>query len=163
MSSSFLRITTSTFVAPPARTSAVTYDPVMVPTGSKVAVTAWGLWDGRTNIVLGVTGLTPGHAYGAHLHQEPCGDEPEDAGPHYQNEVDPVQPSVDPAYANPENEVWLDFTPDADGEAVAMTSVGWRPTGSERRSVVIHAHHTATGEGEAGTAGERLACVTVRA
>ncbi|MBB5922566.1 Cu-Zn family superoxide dismutase [Actinoalloteichus hoggarensis] len=160
--SSFFRINTSTFVPPPASTSAVTYDPVMVPPGAKVAVTAWGLWDGRTNITFGITGLIPGHAYGAHLHESPCGDEPADAGSHYQHVIDPVQPSVDPAYANPRNEVWLDFVPDSEGEAVVMTSVGWRVAGDEPRSVVIHAEHTATGVGEAGTAGERLACVTVR-
>ena len=36
------------------------------------------------------------------------------AGPTFQNVVDPVQPSVDPAYANPENEIWLDFRTDDD-------------------------------------------------
>ena len=75
---------------------------------------------------------------------------------------DPVQPSVDPAYANPQNEVWLDLTTDGEGAGSATTTVAW---GFERapraQSVVIHAMPTATGAGRAGTAGDRAACVTV--
>ena len=39
------------------------------------------------------------------------------AGPHFQNVIDPVRPSSNPAYANPGNEIWLDFTTDEEGDA----------------------------------------------
>jgi len=69
---------------------------------------------------------------------------------------------VDPAYANPENEIWLDFTTDAEGAASAETTVEWTfPADRRAASVIIHAMPTATAPGEAGTAGDRAACVTV--
>ncbi|AOS65939.1 Cu/Zn superoxide dismutase [Actinoalloteichus hymeniacidonis] len=158
----FLRVNTAEFAETLTESTAVTYESATVPVGGEVAVTSWRYGREGTRIILGVSGLVPNRAYGAHLHVEPCGADPTDAGPHYQHVVDPVQPSVDPAYANPENEVWLDFVTNDDGEAITTTTVQWRPEGLGRRSVVIHEHHTATGHGEAGTAGARLACVTVR-
>jgi hypothetical protein len=47
----------------------------------------------------------------------PCGAAASAAGPHYQHKRDPqasaTAPSVDASYANPQNEVWLDLTTDA--------------------------------------------------
>jgi Cu-Zn family superoxide dismutase len=58
---------------------------------------------------------------------------------------DPVQPSVDPAHANPENEIWLDLTTDADGAGGATTTVPWGfESGRRARSVVVHAMPPAT-------------------
>lgn len=75
---------------------------------------------------------------------------------------DPVQPSVDPAHANPENEIWLDLTTDADGAGGATTTVPWGfESGRRARSVVVHAMPPATDPGRAGTAGARAACITV--
>jgi Cu-Zn family superoxide dismutase len=69
---------------------------------------------------------------------------------------------VNPAYANPHNEVWLDFTADTTGAASAESVQDWRfASGSPARSLVLHAQHTRTGEGEAGTAGPRVACLTL--
>ena len=68
-----------------------------------------------TTVTPAVPGLDDEHSYGAHVHAELCGPRGDAAGPHFQNVVDPVQPGVDPAYANPENEIWLDLTTDADG------------------------------------------------
>lgn len=145
---------------------AVTHDEELVPAGAEVTVTvAETRWKYRkgTRVDLEVAGLVPGHEYGAHLHTDPCGPDPADSGPHYQNIVDPGAdgPSVDPRYANPWNEVWLDFTADEAGEGAATATVGWRVRPGEASSVVIHEHHTATGHGEAGTAGARVACVNV--
>jgi superoxide dismutase, Cu-Zn family len=105
--------------------------------------------------------LLPNRAYGAHVHVKKCGAAPADAGPHYQNVVDPKQPSVDPAYANPRNEIWLDVHTDRHGFAFTSSTVDWRFTDRHAQSVVVHNEHTHTKPGEAGTAGPRLACVNV--
>jgi superoxide dismutase, Cu-Zn family len=56
------------------------------------------------------------------------------------------------------NEIWLDFTADAQGNGFAVATVDWQfPDPRRLRSVVIHEHHTHTD----GTAGARLACITV--
>ncbi|SNQ50675.1 Superoxide dismutase [Frankia canadensis] len=138
---------------------AVTYDPGMVPVGAAVGVLASR--GPRTVVGLAVHGLAPTHTFGAHVHQKACGASGADAGPHYQNVSDPTQPSVDPTFANPRNEVWLDLTTDAAGSAVAFAVVNWdfRPGGAH--SVVIHEHATASAAGQAGMAGDRLACVNV--
>jgi Cu-Zn family superoxide dismutase len=111
-----------------------------------------------------VRGLQPDRVYGAHVHTNPCGASPDDAGPHYQREVDPAGPGVDPHYANAENEIWLDFTTDATGAGSAETTVAWELPDDRRLpgSVVIHSTGTNTGPGVAGTAGARVACITIK-
>jgi len=136
----------------------VTYRPDAVPVGARATVLSVPVAR-TTTVVLVVRGLTPHQHYGAHVHTRPCGPAPTDAGPHYQNVVDPIQPSTDPAYANPSNEVWLDLTTDARGAAIVNSTVDWTFRGAG--ALVIHEHHTHTAPGEAGTAGARLACVTV--
>ncbi|AZM44485.1 superoxide dismutase [Streptomyces sp. WAC 06738] len=138
----------------------LTYDPALVPAGAGIGVVEVGR-HGTTHLRLTLTGLIPDRTYGAHVHTQPCGSTPDEAGPHYQNEPDPVQPSVDPAYANPDNEVWLDFTTDLRGNAEATARQDWRFRPGEARSVVIHEHATTTHPGEAGMAGARLACLSV--
>jgi Cu-Zn family superoxide dismutase len=141
--------------------AAVTYDEALVPAGTRGAVSSRS-GDGSTTVMLALRGLEPERRYGAHVHSEPCGETGADAGPHFQYEVDPVQPSVDPQYANPDNEIWLDLTTDGTGAGSAETTVAWEfPDDLRPRSVVIHAMPTATGPGEAGTAGDRAACITV--
>lgn len=138
----------------------LTYDTELVPAGAGIAVVEVAR-DGRTSVRLGLTGLLPDRTYGAHVHTAPCAPDPDAAGPHYQNRPDPVQPSVDPAYANPENEVWLDFTTDGRGSAHVSARQDWRFRMGEARSVVVHEHATMTHPGEAGMAGARLACLSV--
>lgn len=140
---------------------AITYDTDLVPVDSQVSVSEVELPDGGTTVVLSVLGLHPDHEYGAHVHVNGCGQTPAEAGPHFQNEPDPVTPSVDPAFANPDNEVWLDFVTDAAGDGASTATVDWQFGDRPAGSVVIHAMHTHTDEGEAGTAGARLACVNV--
>lgn len=140
---------------------AVTYDQELVKAGSRGAVSAQS-GDGSTSVTLAVRGLEPDREYGAHAHTQPCGETGDAAGPHFQNVVDPVQPSTDPQYANPENEIWLDLTTDSTGAGSAETTVGWEfPDDRRAHSVVIHAMETATAPGKAGTAGSRAACITV--
>lgn len=137
----------------------ITYRPDLVPVGAHAAVVS--LPTTGTTVLLGVRGLLPERRYGAHVHTRACGPAPTDAGPHFQHVVDPVQPSVDPAYANPENEIWLDFTTDRRGNAFAVAAVDWRFAERRGGSVVVHETHTHTTPGQAGTAGARLACITV--
>jgi Cu-Zn family superoxide dismutase len=141
---------------------AITYNPQLVPAGATAKVTSSTEGNSST-VTLAVTGLVPNRAYGSHAHQKPCGPAAADSGPHFQHKADPVNPSVDPAYANPQNEVWLDFTTDAQGAAsVTATQAEWAFTDQAApQSVVIHAMTTATEPGKAGTAGDRVGCVTV--
>lgn len=139
---------------------AVTYDPDLVPVGSLVGVATVTEEEGMVT-ELKVRGLVPDREYGAHVHVNPCGATGDDAGPHYQHVRDPKQPSTDPAYANPENEIWLDFTTDDEGEAEVTSAVKFTLGDRVPGSVVLHEHHTGTEEGEAGTAGGRIACITL--
>lgn len=140
--------------------NASTYDPALVPVGAQAAVAAY-TWPFGTTTVLAVTGLVPRRTYGAHVHVNSCGADPADAGPHVQFVEDPVQPSVDPRYANPRNEIWLDFRTDANGVGYAVSTVYWPITAKDAGAVVIHEHRTGRGRGHAGMAGARLACLTV--
>ena len=138
---------------------AYSYDAERVPSGARVAVlSVSGPRQTRTFLV--VHGLQPGQAYGAHLHTNACGASPAAAGPHYQQVPDPVQPSTDPAFANPENEVWLDVHTDAAGSGMSRSYNRW-VFHTPPRSLVLHAEHTRTEPGKAGTAGARLACLNL--
>ena len=143
--------------------AAITYDPAVVPAGATAGLTITDLPYG-TEVRMTATGLVPHRAYGAHLHTMPCTAIPDAAGPHYQNHQDPTQPSVNPVYANPKNEIWLDFTADATGAGTAVSTHGWDfdPT-RPPRALILHAEQTHTTAGEAGKAGERAACLTLPA
>lgn len=140
---------------------AVTYNTELVPVAGRVQVKEELRRDGGTRIELRLRDLAANRTYGAHVHTKPCGKLPTDAGPHYQDELDPKQPSVDPKYANAENEVWLDVNTNGDGSARSIAVVDWRFRAGGARSVVLHETATSTHEGHAGTAGARLACVNV--
>jgi Cu-Zn family superoxide dismutase len=146
--------------APMAR--AVTYNAKLVPEGSWVRVKEMVHGNWGTRVHLKVKGLVPDRTYGAHVHTKPCGKQPASSGPHYQNKLDPKKPSVDSQFANPNNEVWLDFTTDKNGAGYATAKVPWQFRHGGARSVVIHESVTATQNGRAGMAGPRLACVNVR-
>lgn len=150
----------------PKGNTAITYEPRIVPAGSTAQVTVTRVANGL-QVRLAVTGMLPRRTYGAHLHTKPCvPGAPAGAGPHYQHNADPKAsaspPSVDPSYANPRNEVWLDFTADRTGAATTTAVLPWsfdelKPP----RSVVVHTSRTRTEEGFAGTAGDRVACLTL--
>jgi Cu-Zn family superoxide dismutase len=156
-----------TFLPYRAGATAITYDPAVVPAGATARLTITRLPYG-TDVRLAVSGLVPSRAYGAHLHTQPCTAIPDEAGPHYQNHHDPAAvaspPSVNPVYANPRNEIWLDFTADATGAATTGSSHGWQfDPAAPPRSLVLHAEQTHTAPGEAGKAGPRAACLTLPA
>jgi len=142
---------------------ALTYDPMLVPESGKVRVTitADGTGNGKAQeVVLAVAGFQPSRPFGGHLHTNGCGPSGEDAGPPYQHTVDPAatpeHPSTDPAYANPQNEVWLDFTTDGSGVATSSAAHPW-PFDPNRppRSLIIATDKAAD------KAGARLACVNL--
>jgi Cu-Zn family superoxide dismutase len=143
--------------------AAVTYNPALVPVGAGAHIVT-SSEAGRSTVTLELTGLVPNRQYGAHAHAKACGPAPADSGPHVQHEKDPVTPSVDPAFANPRNEVWLDVTTDAQGNATSTSTVDWEFTGASRpNAVVVHAMPTSSEPGKAGTAGDRVACVSLPA
>ena len=133
-----------------------------IPAGATARVQAVYDASGGTLVTLHVWGLQANTEYGAHAHVNSCGLTGSAAGPHFQNVPDPVLPSVDPAYANPDNEIWLDLTTDADGNGAAQTRVDWQFQPDRRaHSVIIHIQHTHVGPPNPGFAGARLACLTV--
>ncbi|GAA1019950.1 MULTISPECIES: superoxide dismutase [Amycolatopsis] len=158
-----LRFTTAhgTFAAYTPGSQAVTYRPDLVPSGARAHVSALSGSRVGTTTVLVISGLLPQHEYGAHAHVNSCGATGDAAGGHFQHVPDPVKPSVDPAYANPRNEIWLDFTTDRSGIGHATSIVDWKFGERRAKSVVIHETHTHTNPGHAGTAGGRLACLNV--
>ncbi|GAA2878415.1 hypothetical protein GCM10010517_40440 [Streptosporangium fragile] len=142
-------------LAPPApRAAAIVYDTALVPAGAAVRVTA------ESGAVLAastvtVSGMLPHRTYGVHLHVNPCGRTPDDAGPHYRQ-------SHSHTHASAETEVWLDVTTDAGGGGTATATQDWAfQPGRPPRSLVIHAEPTRTSGAEAGSAGPRVACVTL--
>jgi superoxide dismutase, Cu-Zn family len=153
-------------LAPPERaTTAFTYNPALAPEGAEVSVEVRGE-GGGTAVDLEVSGLLPDRGYAAHAHVNPCGATGDAAGPHFQNSVDPAaapgKPSTDPAYANPQNEIWLDLRTDGDGDGESTAQVPFVFADRAPASVVIHeAEATATEPGRAGSAGARLACLSV--
>ena len=137
---------------PAPKASAIVYDTALAPAGASVNATAESGAVLATSTVT-VAGLLPNRTYGVHLHVNPCGLKPEDAGPHYQHAH---------THASADNEVWLDLTTDASGYATATATQDWAfVPGRLPRSLVIHAEKTATAGAQAGTAGPRIACVTL--
>ncbi|SDK22899.1 superoxide dismutase family protein [Nonomuraea jiangxiensis] len=135
-----------------ADTSAIAYDRKLAPKGSQASVTAESTAkETRTSLV--VEGLRPNRTYGAHLHAKPCGKRPDDSGPHFQHH---------PGQINPASEVWLDIKTNASGTGRSTARNEWAldPT-KLPGSLVIHAKPTVTSGPKVGTAGDRVACLTL--
>lgn len=113
---------------------------------------------GQTIVTLHLKGFgaaAEGQTFGAHAHVNSCGATGAAAGPHYTH--------PDTALELEDREIWLDYTVDDGGNARALAKRDWTivPTSAApdgARSVIFHAlptnHHD-------GTAGTRLACITV--
>ncbi|MFB9904483.1 superoxide dismutase family protein [Allokutzneria oryzae] len=155
---------TGVLAAPGGPGTAFSYNPA-APVGAELTVKVTNA-DTSTTVEFGAKGLQPSRGYAVHAHTKPCGATGADAGPHYQNTIDPAatpeKASVDPAYANPRNEFWLDVRTDAQGAGTSKTTVPFVFTDRAPASIIVHEKETtATHHGEAGTAGGRLACLTV--
>jgi superoxide dismutase, Cu-Zn family len=159
--------TESGTLAPPGTaTGAFTYDSATAPAGARLTVTVTEPDATRTEVALDATGLVGDRGYAVHAHTNPCGPTGDAAGPHHQNKLDPAatkdKSSVDPAYANAHNEIWLDLRTDAKGAGTSRTVVPFQFGDRAPASVVLHENSwTATDPGHAGTAGARVACLTV--
>ncbi len=126
-------------------------NPAMGIMGSVDAFDAGG---GKTRFKLTVSGLPANRPFGSHLHILACGDNK--AGGHYQHMMFPDGGSAtDPAFANVDNEVWLDFTTDAMGNGSAERTVNFRPRAGAAKGIMVHDMRT----GDGGVAGAKLACV----
>lgn len=130
-------------------TTAIVYDGKLAPDGSQASATVESS-PGRTVSSLVVEGLLAKRTYGAHLHVNPCGAKPDDAGPHFQHQQ---------GHADAANEVWLDVRTDEAGMGRATAAHEWGfPAGRVPGSIVIHAQPTKAD----GTAGSRVACLTLK-
>ncbi|MEU8246023.1 superoxide dismutase family protein [Nonomuraea sp. NPDC048916] len=132
-------------------TGAIVYDRALVPDGAQASVTVESA-GGKTLTSLVVEGFLPNRRYGTHLHTKKCGPKPDDSGPHFQHEQ---------GKANATSEVWLDFKTDESGAGRATARNPWSLDGSDPGSLVIHARPTTSTGAEAGTAGDRVACLTL--
>lgn len=157
-----------TLVEPTTGAEAVTYNRALAPAGAAIlaAVMPAGYGSPRTVVTLSVAGLLPNRGYAVHAHTNACGITGEDAGPHYQNRIDPAAtpqaPSTNPEYANPRNEIWLAIRTNAAGSASSGTTVPFSFTDRTPGSIVVHERETtATAPGQAGQAGARIACLTL--
>jgi len=155
-------------VAPNPAAEAVTYNPALAPDGAAILASVISSGGGypRTVATLAVAGLLPNRGYAVQAHTMACGATGEDAGPRYQNRIDPaarpLTPSTDPEYANPRDEIWLDVRTDADGSGNSRTTVPFSFSDRIPRSIVVHeATTTATAPGQAGHAGAPIACLTL--
>lgn len=110
--------------------------------------------NGSTIVTVQFSGLPANREFGSHVHVLGCA--VNKAGGHYQNVA-----GTGAAFANPANEVWLDFETNEAGNATAKATVDWtfRPDGAN--AVIVHDHHTAHVDPGAGTAGSKLACLDV--
>ncbi|HKR48195.1 MAG TPA: superoxide dismutase [Pseudonocardiaceae bacterium] len=146
--------------------NAVTFNSALAPSGARLAVTMIpsGL---STTAELTVNGLQPNRGYAVNAHTNACNN-PDSVGLHYQNRVDPAatlqQPSTNPEYVNPQNEIWLDVRTDAGGSGTSRVTVPFVFTDRGPGSIVVHeAEQTPTGPGEAGKSGAPVACLTLAA
>ena len=161
-------IGSGTFTSPDLVSKTITYNPSLAPVDAAILTSvAPGDSDYSSTVAtVVVAGLLPNRSYAAHAHTNACGPTGEDAGPHYQNRIDPAAkpqaPSANPQYANPRNEIWLTIRTDATGEGTAQTTVPFGFTDRKPGSIVVHeAMTTTTTPGRAGQAGARIACVTL--
>ncbi|GAB2934523.1 hypothetical protein ACFMQL_06445 [Nonomuraea fastidiosa] len=133
-------------------TAAIAYDRKLAPEGAQASVTVESS-GGETRTSLTVEGLLPDRAYGAHLHTKPCGTKPDDSGPHYQHQ---------PGKIDPVSEVWLDFTTDSEGKGTSSSRNAWNLDAAKLPgSLVIHSKATVKSGPKVGTAGDRVACLTL--
>ncbi|MDQ2884278.1 MAG: superoxide dismutase [Actinomycetota bacterium] len=155
-----------TLTTPNPVSQAITYDPDLAAIGAAMTASLIPSSDGSTRAELTVSGLLPNRGYAAHAHTKACGVAASEAGPNFQNHIDPratpQSPSSNPRYANPNNEIWLDVRTDSAGAGTSSTTLPFVLTDRVPGSIVMHeGMRTLTDPGHAGTAGTRIACLTL--
>ncbi|MGB9281609.1 MAG: superoxide dismutase [Pseudonocardiaceae bacterium] len=156
------------FTSPDPASKAITYNPALAPVDAAVlaSVIPSGYGYSRAMATVAVAGLLPNRSYAVDAHTNACGATGEDAGPYYQNRIDPAArssaSSTNPRYANPRNEIWLDVRTDAAGEGTSQATMPFGFTDRRPGSILLHeARTTATAPGQAGDAGAPIGCVTL--
>lgn len=125
----------------------VSYAPALVPPTATARVHSVVTGSGKTVVHLTVKGLLPNRTYGAHAHVAGCAATVQGGG-HFMH--DPA------AGVNAANEIWLDLTTNAAGNARATAVQDWPLTPGHRPvSVILHERATDA----AGKAGSKLACL----
>jgi Cu-Zn family superoxide dismutase len=119
--------------------------------GSAMAVKAG---DGGMTVSLSVSGLPGDRGFGSHVHKLEC-PPPTSAGGHFQHNANPDGGVNDPAFANPMNEVWLDFTTNEAGIGMGSATVDFVPPAGGAKAIIVHDKLT----GDGGLAGPKLACL----
>ncbi|MDQ4011549.1 MAG: superoxide dismutase [Actinomycetota bacterium] len=157
-----------TFTAPKPGAEAVTYNPALVPEGASILASIMPAGQGynQTRANLSVARLLPNRAYVLRAHTQACGATVEEAGPPYQDRIDPAATpqasSTNPEYANPRNEIWLDVRTNSDGSASSGASVPFTFTDRAPASIVVYdAQTTATAPGQVGQLGAPIACLNL--
>ncbi len=151
-----------TFAAPNPGVEAVTYNPAVVPEGASILASVMPAGHGYAQTVanLSVAGLLPNRGYVARAHTNACGATSEQAGPPYQDRIDPAATqasSTNPQYANPRNEIWLDIRTDSDGSASSGASVPFTFTNRAPASIVLYDTQTPP----PGQVGVPVACLNL--
>jgi hypothetical protein len=129
-------------------------NPAMGIQGMAVAL-ARKLSDGGAGmeVQLMVSGLPVDRDFGSHIHKAEC--DAGMAGGHFQHVPAPDGGASDPAFANPMNEVWLDFKTDGMGKAMSDVNVNFVPPAGGAKAIIVHDRKT----GDGGVAGAKLACL----
>ena len=112
---------------------------------------------GNTTLTLHLSGLEPGEAYAAYAYRKTCH---ANVDLRFQEFPDRKQPSSNPLFANPFNEIWFLGRADQEGRATSTVhrsgqfAPGWSP-----HSVVLEGDPIIRGTSK--LPGPRLACLTV--
>jgi len=104
-------------------------------------------------VTLMVSGLPNNRDFGSHVHKAEC--DMGMAGGHYQHTPAPDGGATNPTFANPDNEVWLDFMTSGTGTATSTASVDFVPPAGSANAIIVHDRKT----GDGGVAGPKLACL----
>ena len=106
-------------------------------------------------VTLMVSGLPNNRDFGSHVHKAEC--DTGMAGGHYQHTPAPDGGATNPMFANPDNEVWLDFTTNGSGTATSKATVDFVPAAGSAKAIIVHDRKT----GDGGVAGAKLACLPI--
>ncbi len=136
----------------------------VVPENATARVEAVYDTAGDSTVTLRVTGLRPSTAYGAHAHANSCGHEARGrrSGLPAGAEPGPGDARATGRTRTPGTRSGSTSPRTNRAKRPRRATIGWQFSPERRAgSVIIHAEHTTLGPRAAGTAGARLACLSV--
>lgn len=154
-----------TLTMPNPTSKAITYDPDLAPIGAAMTASIIPTSEG-SRAQLTVLGLLPDRGYAVYAYDKPCGVSADAVGALFQNRPDPAatssEPSTDPEYTNPDNEIWLDVRTDDAGAGTAATTIPFVLMDRVPGSLVVHDQmHTPRNPAQIGNIGPPIACLTL--